>query len=294
MFDTHCHLNFARFTPPKGDGVDAVIRRAHEAGVSHILIPGTNRQTSETACSIAVEHENTYAAVGIHPHHVFEQYREGRSLFADELHAIGELLKDEKVLAVGEVGLDKHQYEGTKYPSYAVTPEFVLLQKDVLAEQIKLALVYGKSLILHNREAMDELIPLLETVWDRALSGRTVFHCCEPDRRLLDFAIAHDIFIGVDGDVTYMPEKQAFVREIPRELLVVETDSPYLLPEPLRAKKKYPNEPKNIPLVADFIAEVRGEPTQEVRRYTMENAMRLFGLHQKMSERMMPRAKPIS
>ena len=110
------------------------------------------------------------------------------------------------------------------------------------------------------------------------LEDKTVFHCCEPDERLFKFAQKYRIFIGVDGDVTYWEDKQQFVKKIPLELLVLETDSPYLLPEPLRAQKLYPNEPKNIPLIAESIAKLRGESVEKIAEQTTKNAKRLFNI----------------
>ena len=261
MFDTHCHLNFKRLEKD----LDNVISQANVAGVTQIVIPGTDVPTSQKAVEIAGKYEGVYAAVGIHPHHVFDMITKnenGKTKNYNEklkaiLFEIETLILERKVVAVGEVGMDKHVYEMTKYPSYQISDEFIELQKELFRAQIKLAIQHNKSLILHNREAKKEFLQTLRESWDEKLSGRTVFHCCEPDPELLRFAVEYDIFIGVDGDVTYNLEKQSFVKTIPIERLVLETDSPFLLPEPLRSQKKYPNLPQNIPLIAEYIAEKR-------------------------------------
>ena len=241
MFDTHCHLNFGAFDGRVGEVVD----RAKQSGVNQIVIPGTDVPTSEKAIAIAEQYEGyspersrgIYAAVGIHPHHVFEIFNGEKNLlpslsFKKELKKIENLLTNPKVVAIGEVGIDRHIYQKTKYPDYKIEEEFVELQKIFLIEQIKLAIKYNKSLILHNREAKKDMLGLLESVWDKKLEGRTVFHCCEPDFELLEFAKKHKMFIGVDGDITYYKEKQEFIKTIPLEMLVFETDSPFLNPEP--------------------------------------------------------------
>jgi len=107
-----------------------------------------------------------------------------------------------------------------------------------------------------------------------------VFHCCEPDFDILDFAKKNHIYIGVDGDVTYDPKKQAFVKEIPLPLLVLETDSPFLTPAPLRndQKTKFPNNPKNLILVAQKVAEIKEEKVEKIIKVTKENGERLFGV----------------
>lgn len=264
MFDTHAHINFKRF---KGRE-EEVIKDAVKAGVTHILIPGTDIKSSRKALELANKYENTYCAVGIHPHHVMDREQ--------TLSDLAELLKDTKTVAVGEVGMDRHEYTVTRHENYTVTDQFIDAQRKLLKAQISLAIEVNKSLILHNREAVDDLLSVLLAHWDMKLSHRTVFHCCEPDRRLLAFATAHHIFIGVDGDVTYDAKKQEFIRQVPLDMLVVETDSPFILPEPLKSERSYPNEPKNIPIIIKTIAKIKKQPITTIARTTFENACRLF------------------
>jgi len=288
MFDTHAHLNFSRFK-----NVADVRERAREAGVTTIVVPGTDVESSKRAVELAKKYEGVYAAVGIHPHHVFtymsrhseldsESIKSDRSRIksgmTNDLSNINRLLSHPKVVAGGEIGLDKHVYKQTKYESYHVTPEFITRQKQLLIEQLQLAITHNKSVILHNREATDELLELLINNWNTHFEGRMVFHCCEPDRRLLDFALTHHVYIGVDGDVTYDLTKQDFIKQVPLELLVVETDSPFLLPEPLRSRKEYPNEPKNLPLIITLISKLKSRSPQEIETTTAANARILFAL----------------
>lgn len=275
MFDTHCHLNFSRFKK----NYEEVIERALEAGVEYIVIPGTDVPTSQAAIAIAEKYEHIYVAAGIHPHHVFDLMQKKDSLDMDnEIKKIEELLVHPKVVAVGEVGLDRHVYENTKYEAYAVNDEFIALQKKLLEEQIKLAIQYKKSVIFHNREAKAEMLALLTTIWDESLRGHSVFHCCEPDNELLEFAKGHGMFLGVDGDITYYPEKQEFIKHVPDEMLVLETDAPFLLPEPLRTEKRYPNEPANLTYISEFISELKDMPLDILRRTTLHNGKALFSL----------------
>ena len=276
FFDTHCHLNFEAFDKT----VDDVIERAKKVGVDHILIPGTDVPTSKKAVQIAEKHKGIYAAVGIHPHHVFEIYSKVKAQSQNflapvgihsDLNQIEQLLSNPKVVAIGEVGIDRHIYQKTKYPDYKIGEEFVRLQKEVLKKQIDLVVKYDKSLILHNREAKADMFDVLNKTWNKKLEGRSVFHCCEPDHELLEFAKDHKMFIGVDGDITYYKEKQQFIKLVPLEMLVLETDSPYLSPF-----KKFPNEPKNIPLIAEFVAKLKGISVDEVAEITTENAQILF------------------
>jgi TatD DNase family protein len=281
FFDTHCHLNFKAYRKT----LQETIIGAREQGISRIVIPGTNVPTSRRAVEIAEANDGLYVAAGIHPHHVFELYVQQKqdtdstdNLIAEQLKEIESLLSHPKVVAVGELGLDRHMYIETKYENYTVDEAFVTLQKRIMAEQLALAVRYRKAVVIHNREASGDLLMLMATSWDEALREKAVFHCCEANDELLAFAIDHDIFIGVDGDITYGPEKKEFVRKVPRNRLVLETDGPYLLPEPLRANKLYPNKPGNLPVIARAVAEAWELSEDEVARITTENGERLFGL----------------
>jgi len=194
-----------------------------------------------------------------------------------QLLEIEKLLTLPKVVAVGEVGLDRHIYQKTKYRNYQIDEKFIGLQKQLFIEQIKLAIKYEKSLIIHSREAAGEMLAILgESSLTTPLTGHIVFHCCEANDRLVEFALNHHIYIGVDGDVTYSKSKQEFVKKVPLELLVLETDSPFLLPEPLRSQKIYPNEPKNLLLIAEKIAELKKTSIKHLIEATTENAKKLF------------------
>lgn len=284
MFDTHCHLNFSRFKK----NVDSVITEAKAQGVHTIIVPGTDVKRSQKAVEVASSHEGVYAAVGIHPHHAYQYIVKSEKskverFIEEDLEQIEESLQDTKVLAVGEVGLDNHTYEKTKYAEYQVGDEFVRIQKDLFRAQVKLAIKYKKSLIIHNREAKRELLQILEEVWDPVLSGRTVFHCCEPDRDLYEFAKQHQIFLGVDGDITYYPEKQKFWKEITQNgtdlsQMVLETDAPFLLPEPYRSRKEFPNTPAHLPFIAGFVAEMLSIDVKLLATKSAENGAALFGL----------------
>ncbi len=276
MFDTHCHLNFSAFKKNLGE----VIQNAKKEGVNYFVIPGTDFESSKHAIEIAEQYEGIYAAVGIHPHHIFQI----RSVLSkdgpSQISQIEALISRKKVVAVGEIGLDRHMYKKTKYQDYQINEGFIELQKEFLKKQIGLAIKYKKNIILHNREAKNEILKIVgEPAVAKALAGKAVFHCCEPDQELLDFAIQHTIFIGVDGDVTYNQKKQEFVKKIPLELLVLETDSPFLLPEPFRTQRQFPNEPKNISVIANFISRIKQISAEQLNKITTENAKKLFQIN---------------
>ncbi len=281
FIDTHCHLNFKRFSRNR----EEVIKNARSLGLKVFIVPGTDIVSSQKAVELAVNNTDVYAAVGIHPHHVytyFEMKQNGRKdideLISDDLLSLSSLLENPRVVAVGEIGMDTYQYTDTKYAQYVIHEDFLLLQKNLLEKQFNLALKYKKSLILHNRETKKSLLEILNRLWNDELRYRTVFHCCEPDEELLAYAKEHNFFIGIDGDVTYGGEKAEFAKKIPLEMLVLETDSPFLLPEPLKTQKLYPNTPSNIPLIAQYIADLRGISLSKIAEATTRNAMRLFNL----------------
>lgn len=274
LFDTHCHLNFKAFSGGEGK----IIARAAAVGVSRIVVPGTDIVTSEKAIEIAAAHPGVWAAVGIHPHHVtgYTQLPGADGAITSDLAKIGALASHERVVAIGEIGLDRHSYRESRYgPDIHISDENVQLQERILRAQLEIAIKYNLPVILHNREAQDDILRVLSdyTSW---LRGRAVFHCCEAQKSLLDFALAHDLFIGIDGDVTYESQKKDFVKSVPLDRVLLETDAPYLLPEPLRTAKKYPNLPANIPLIAAEVARLKGESIENVAKKTTENAMRLF------------------
>jgi TatD DNase family protein len=277
--DTHCHLNFKRFKKTR----EQVIFDAQNKGTLIMIVPGTDIPLSQKAVEVASCNEYIYAAVGIHPHHTINSLKlksesSKISQLDVDIRELEKLIVHPKVVAVGEVGLDRHVYEETKYEDYQISAEFMEEQKKYLIAQIRLAKQYQKALIIHNRETKKELFTILDNEWYEDMRFHSVFHCCEPDQELLTYAQIHNIFVGVDGDVTYGGEKAEFAKKIPLEMLVLETDSPFLLPEPLKTQKLYPNTPANIPLIAQCIADLKGVSVEEVAEATTRNAKRLFNL----------------
>jgi len=278
MFDTHSHLQFKVFESQ----IDEVIDRARKVGVRGIVAVGTDVKSSQKAVELAKQFKGVYAAVGMHPHHVFEHlYKDPQDFsdtdsITDHIAQIELLLREEKVVAVGETGTDKHAYKSTMYREYGISDEFIQLQKQVFASQIKLAKRYGKSLIIHNRKAVSELLMILEENWDKSLEYRSVFHCVEPDLRILQFAVDNKVFIGIDGDITYDKEKQKFLKYVPTELLVLETDSPFFVPQPLLEEGVKVNESANLKFISHKVAEILKFETKRIEEITYENSLRLF------------------
>lgn len=258
MFDTHCHLNFDVFE----EDLESVVKKSKEKGVENILVPGTDLLTSKKAVEIAERFAGVYSALGVHPTEDLENIDLEKTLTQFE-----ELIEEsKKIVAVGEVGLDYYRFKaGTS------------TQIEFLERQINFAKKMGLSLVLHNRHAAKDLLSLLESVWDETLCERTVFHCSEPSQKILDFAKKKNVFLGINGDISYDEKKQAFLKEVPLERLVLETDSPFLTPVPLRKDGKR-NEPANLVVIADFISSLLKIDKSELLKQTGINAKKLFNL----------------
>ncbi len=272
MIDSHTHLQFKAFEGK----VAEIIQSAKNVGIEKMIVVGTNLETSKKAIDLAEKYDELYAAIGIHPHHVFPFVGTDNALEA--ISELESLINNPKVIAIGETGLDRHIYEKTHYQNYIISKEFIDLQKLFFKEQIKLAIKHQKPLIIHNRETVPELLEILEANWDPFLEQRSVFHCCEPDQKILDFALKHQVFIGIDGDITYDSEKQDFLKRLPLDLLVLETDSPYFIPEPLKSAGTSLNQPANLEIIANFIANLKNEPIENVRNLSSTNGHILFKL----------------
>jgi TatD DNase family protein len=259
MFDTHCHLNFDVFD----DVLAQVISEAQKAGVSRICVPGTDLQSSKRAIEIASKYPSLYAAVGLHPTEDLDETSLDETV--ENIQKLAE--SSDFAVAIGEVGLDYYKYK---------SPERV--QVLYFQKQAELAAKLGLSLIIHNRQSTEALIEILKECWTDALSGFTVFHCVEPHDELLEFAKENKVYMGIDGDITYDEKKQEFVRKIPLDLLVVETDSPFLTPLPARKSGVKYNEPKYLPSILEKLSQILDVSKEELAETTNNNALKLFNL----------------
>jgi TatD DNase family protein len=257
MIDTHAHLDQPEFA---ADCADA-IARARAAGVETIVCPATSVASSRAVVQLANVH-GVYAAVGIHPNSTHEAAPgDGAQLAA--------MVGRPRVVALGETGLDR-------YRDYAPFS----LQQDYLDRHLRLAQQYDLPVIVHCRDAQADLLPMLRAAAARG-PLRGVIHAFSGDAAFAAECLAMGLFIGFAGNVTYSNKKfepiQAAARTIPLDRLLVETDSPYLTPEPLRGKQRR-NEPANVVHTATFLSRLRGEPLDQLVAATTANARRLFRL----------------
>lgn len=258
MFDTHCHLFDKEFE----NSLDQVIISSREVRTRYFMVPGVSVETSKEAIKIANTYQDTYCAVGIHP----SENLDLENLNNDE-RKLEELVNQKKVVALGECGLDYYRFKSS--------PD---VQKKYLEMHVKLALKYEKALILHNRQSTSDILNLLSACWQDLLCGKVIFHCSSLEPELVEFSKIYDAYLGIDGDITYDQFKQKQIKQVSMDRLLLETDSPYLLPEPLKSLKKYPNSPANLSVTADFVSNLLSISREKLTEYTTQNAKRVFGL----------------
>jgi TatD DNase family protein len=242
---------------------DGVLARAAAAGVARIVVTGTSVTSSVQAAALCAAHPGTLTATaGVHPHHAAE-------LDAHTITSLRGLLAEPAFVAVGECGLD---YFRDYSPRDA--------QRRAFAAQLELAAEIGKPVFLHQRDAHEEFVAMLEPVRGKLVGG--VAHCFTGGPRELQAYLALDLHVGVTGwvcDERRGADLRAAVPLIPRNRLLIETDAPYLLPRDLRPKpRSRRNEPQFLAHVLQRVAALRNEPVAETARATTENAARLFGL----------------
>ncbi len=253
LIDTHAHLEMREFDDDRED----VIKRAHEAGVEYIVTIGTTVESSRDAVLLADKYDFIYAAIGIHPHEV-----------KDILHPAYELLrhlaKHKKVVAYGEIGLD-YYYE------HSLRTDQKRKFRDMLREARELDL----PIIIHDRDAHEDTLQILSEEWSPDLGG--VMHCFSGDIEMAKKMIEMGFSLSIAGPVTF-PKATALrevVRQVPIEHLLIETDAPYLAPQPVRGKR---NEPAYVRHTAEAIAQIKGLSFDDVARITSYNATQLFGI----------------
>jgi TatD DNase family protein len=248
--DTHCHLNLSHFDADLG----AVVERALAARVTQVIVPGADMPSSRRAVELAEQYPGVWAAVGVHPN-------DAASFRAGDLDELRQLAAHPRVVAVGEIGLDLY---------WKAAP--LEQQQALFAAQLQLAAEVGKPVIVHDREAH---AAVLETLRAYRPPAGAVLHAFSGDSAMAESAVAEGFYLGVDGPLTYKNSHvlRAIFTAAPLERILLETDAPYLTPQPHRGRR---NEPAYLRYVAEKLAEVRRLDLDEVARVTTANAARLF------------------
>lgn len=251
LVDTHSHIDMADFETD----LDLIINNAVDAGVEKIVIPSVDVNSFEKVIAISNKYDGVYCALGIHP----SEAHKGKD---EDFEEIMELAKFEKVVAVGECGLD-----------YYWDKTFIEEQKKVFVRQVEIANLLKKPIIVHDREAHKDCFDILcQNVKDIPV----IMHCFSGSLEFANECIKKGFYIALGGVVTFKNAKKAheIAKNIPLESLLLETDAPYLTPEPFRGKR---NEPAYIKLVAERIAELRGCSLEDIAQATTKNARNVFG-----------------
>lgn len=251
MIDTHCHLTDPRLAGQLGD----VIERARVAGVMRMITIGTNVADARAAIALCRGRDNVRCAVGIHPNYTQD------ATLAD-VPVLRELQAAASVVALGEMGLDYfHHFADRAH------------QARLFEAQLALAVELGRPVVIHSREAIDDTLALMR----RFPGVRAVFHCFTGSADEAERILSDGYWISFTGPVTYKKNDalREVVRLVPTDRLMVETDAPYLSPEPKRGQKT--NEPALVMYTAAKVAEVKGMGLEELDRVTTDNARRFFG-----------------
>lgn len=250
IIDTHCHLDFPEFDADR----EAVIECASRAGVSHFVNVGASVEGSRKSVRLAKTHESIYATVGVHPHYADET---GEEAFRE----LETLVADEKVVAIGEVGLD--HFKSRSNPDK---------QKEMFVKFIELSKKLNLPLVIHTREAHNDTLKIL-----RQKPIRGVMHCFSGDRSALDKYLEMGLFVSFTCNLTFKNAHslREVAKHVPPERLLLETDCPFLAPQAFRGKR---NEPAYITELRDILAQLLNLAPAEIERITTANAKRLFGI----------------
>ena len=253
FFDSHCHVNEDRFDEDR----DEVLGRMKEYGITRYAVIGSDMETSRACVKYVKTHPDAVAAVGIHPH-------EAKSFREEDLDRLKEWIICGEANAIGEIGLDYY---------YDFSPREV--QKEVCRKQMQLAWEIGAPVAYHIRDAHQDMIDLMKSMKKQLTPG--IIHCFSGSAEIAKEYLKLGFMISFAGPVTFKkaPKLREAALLVPRERLLIETDSPYLAPEPVRGRR---NEPANVRFVAEKLAEIRGETTEEVAAYTYINAKQLYGI----------------
>lgn len=251
LIDTHVHLNADHYD----EDLEEVILRARDTGIEKMVVVGFDRKTIERTMKLIDRHADVYGVIGWHPVDAVDCTDE-------DLEWIEELSKHEKIVGIGETGLDYHWDKSPKD-----------VQKELFRRQIALAKRVDLPIIIHNRESTEDCVEILKEEQAGEIGG--IMHAFSADENVADEVINMNFYISLGGPVTFknaqLPKDIAV--HVPLERLLVETDAPFLTPHPHRGKR---NEPSYVKLIAEKIAELRDMPYESLAKATTENAERLF------------------
>ena len=252
FFDSHAHYNDERFN----DNKDELIKDMYNNEITRIVCAGYNVKSSKEAIEIAHSYPHIFAICGISPNDIED--------FTDEnLKIIEDLAKDEKVVGIGEIGLDYYWEKENKEK-----------QLELFSKQIDIANKLNLPIVIHSRDAVMDTIDMIKN--KNKVVNKGVFHCCQLNPEFIKEAVKQGFYISFSGNVTFKNAKsEEAIKHVPLDRILIETDSPYLAPEPFRGKT---NTSLNVKLVAQKIADILDMKLEEIAKISYENANRIFNI----------------
>lgn len=254
LFDSHSHLNDEKFDEDREKTIDEIVK----SGVTNFITAGYSVESSKKAIEIAKKYDFIYTTAGVSPNDIPQNEDE----LWKQLAEIENIAKNNsKVLAIGEIGLD-----------YYWNTENKELQKLAFIEQIKIANKLNLPIVIHTREAVMDTLQILK---ENKVENTGIFHCCPQNRELIKEGLKLGFYISFAGPITFKSSKNAveMINLVPNDRILIETDSPYLAPEPVRGTR---NTPSNVKFVAQKIADVKGLTLENVEKITFENTKRIL------------------
>lgn len=254
LFDSHAHLDDEKFDEDR----EILVEEIRKAGITKLISAGYSLEGSRRGKELAEKYDFIYTTAGISPNDI-PQTQEELWIMLEEIETIAK--QSGKVVAIGEIGLDYYWNDENKE-----------LQKLAFERQIEIANRLELPIVIHTREAVMDTLAILK---QREVLKKGVFHCCPLNRELVKEALKLGFYISFAGPITFKNSKNAneIIEMVPNERMLIETDSPYLSPEPLRGRR---NDPRNVRFVAQKVAEVKGMTLEETAKITYQNAERLF------------------
>lgn len=250
LFDSHAHYNDEKFKLDK----ETILKEIYDSGVTRLTCAGYNLESSKEAVKLAEKYDFIYATVGISPNDV-DNYTE------ENLEEILKLAENKKVVAIGEIGLDYYWNKENKE-----------LQQELFKKQIEIANKLNKPIVIHTREAVQDTIDILKN--QIKVNKKGIFHCCPLNPELIKEGVKLGFYISFSGNITFKNAKsERAVKEVPLDKILIETDSPYLSPEPLRGKR---NDSRNVKYVALKISEILEKEPDFIAKTTYINANKIF------------------
>ena len=256
FFDSHSHYNDEKFDEDR----EYIIEETYKEGINKFICAGYDIKSSKKSLEIANKYSYIYSICGISPNDVPDNINE----IEHDIAQIEEILKSDKqnkIVAIGEIGLDYYWNKENKN-----------IQKQVFIKQIELANKYNLPIVIHTRESIDDTIAIIK---ENNVLNKGVFHCCPLNRELVKEALKLGFYISFAGPITFKNSKNAkeIVEMVPLDRILIETDSPYLAPEPKRGTR---NDSRNVKLIAQKIAEFKNITIEEVAKATFNNACNIF------------------